>query len=204
LAEEGSMDRPSDGTDELIVELRDRIRSLERRLEEGEESRKRADAIIARLTEANVALNERLRELEPPTQRPALSESCEEAVQGVGEEPPGPAPGVAEPPAASGKSSRLTITEGVTIGLIIFLVTTMAKVVFPVILSVAALVVAGVTAINGEFNAAIISVLVSIVGALIAYYFSRFPRADASEEFRQFLEHMESGARSRRNDGEDT
>lgn len=84
---------PSSGREkqELIDELRDRVRSLERRLDEGEESRKRADTIIAQLTQANVALNERLRELESgaaPAQSPGGSEASEEAAQEPAEAAP--------------------------------------------------------------------------------------------------------------------
>jgi hypothetical protein len=60
--------------DELVVELRDRVRSLERRLDEEGESRRRADTIIVQLTQANAALTERMRELEPPAEERHLVE----------------------------------------------------------------------------------------------------------------------------------
>lgn len=69
------MGRPSDNRDELVEELRARTRSLERSLDEGEESRKSADAIIAQLTQANTTLSERLRELEVPSEQQAPSAS---------------------------------------------------------------------------------------------------------------------------------
>jgi hypothetical protein len=52
--------------DELVGELRDRVRSLERRLDEEMESRRRADTIIAQLTQANAALAARVPELDGP------------------------------------------------------------------------------------------------------------------------------------------
>jgi hypothetical protein len=58
--------RQVDGVGELIDELRDRVCSLERRLDEEQESRRRADTIIAQLTQANAALAARVPELEAP------------------------------------------------------------------------------------------------------------------------------------------
>jgi len=51
--------------DELVEELRDRVRSLERRMDEEREARRRADTIIAQLTQANAALAARVPELPP-------------------------------------------------------------------------------------------------------------------------------------------
>src|SRR5829696_8311638 len=45
---------------ELVGELRDRVRSLERRLDDEGESRRRADTIIAQLTQANTTFSKRL------------------------------------------------------------------------------------------------------------------------------------------------
>jgi cell division septum initiation protein DivIVA len=76
-----------DTRDELIDELRDRIRSLERRLDEGEDYRRRTDTIIAQLTQANAALNDRLRELEvsaaqaPPASGGAVEEARKEVAR---------------------------------------------------------------------------------------------------------------------------
>jgi chromosome segregation ATPase len=56
--------------DELVSELRDRVRSLERRLDEERESRKRADTIIVQLSRANEEQARTIRELEAP-QEPA-------------------------------------------------------------------------------------------------------------------------------------
>jgi hypothetical protein len=78
-------DRSGD-QDALVVELRDRIGSLESRLDEGRESRRRADTIIAQLTQANVALTERLRELEAPQEpreTPSPTPTADEADSGA-------------------------------------------------------------------------------------------------------------------------
>src|SRR5829696_5479617 len=61
-----SLRRSETTRDELVGELRDRVRSLERRLDEERESRRRADTIIAQLTQANAALAARVPELEAP------------------------------------------------------------------------------------------------------------------------------------------
>jgi hypothetical protein len=74
-----SQRRSETDRDELVGELRDRVRSLERRLDEERESRRRADTIIAQLTQANAALAARVPELE-------AAESHEEAAEGVAEE----------------------------------------------------------------------------------------------------------------------
>ena len=52
-----------DAKEETIAELRERVASLERQMEAEIEARRRADTIMARLTEANAALAERPREL---------------------------------------------------------------------------------------------------------------------------------------------
>ncbi len=54
------------GQQELVEELRDRVRFLERQIEEERESRRRADTIIAQLTQANASLARRVPELEAP------------------------------------------------------------------------------------------------------------------------------------------
>ncbi len=66
-------DQPAGGTTagrgpdgELVEELRDRVRFLERQIEEERESRRRADTIIAQLTQANASLARRVPELEAP------------------------------------------------------------------------------------------------------------------------------------------
>jgi hypothetical protein len=57
--------QPETVRDELIEEIRDRVRSLERRMDEEREARRRADTIIAQLTQANAALAARVPELPP-------------------------------------------------------------------------------------------------------------------------------------------
>jgi len=66
--------------DALVEELRDRIAYLERQVGEERESRRRADTIIAQLTQANAALAARVPELEPAEGR---SEGAEEPAAGV-------------------------------------------------------------------------------------------------------------------------
>jgi hypothetical protein len=56
--------------DELVSELRDRVRSLERRLDEEKESRRRADTIIAQLSRANEEQARTIRGLEAPSATP--------------------------------------------------------------------------------------------------------------------------------------
>ena len=80
--------------DELVGELRDRVRSLERRLDEERESRRRADTIIAQLTQANAALAARVPELEAPQERPGPPETAAEDTESA--EPHPDAPGAPE------------------------------------------------------------------------------------------------------------
>ncbi|MBD0358684.1 MAG: helix-turn-helix domain-containing protein [Rubrobacter sp.] len=51
---------------ELVGELRDRIRYLERQVEEEREARRRADTILAQLSAANAEQARTIRALEPP------------------------------------------------------------------------------------------------------------------------------------------
>jgi hypothetical protein len=91
-AEERTTGDQTDDPIELISELRDRISSLERQMDEERESRRRTDTIIVQLTQANTALTDRLRELEAPSQtiEGRLYEPAEAAVE--------PAPGANEEP----------------------------------------------------------------------------------------------------------
>lgn len=77
----------------LISELRDQIRYLRQILEEERDARRRADTIIAQLTQANTVLTTRIPELEAPQERTG-------APEGVKAEPgraePRPAPGGAQ------------------------------------------------------------------------------------------------------------
>jgi hypothetical protein len=79
--------------DELVEELRDRVRSLERRMDEEREARRRADTIIAQLTQANAALAARVPELEAPSE-PRVSPVSATEGGDKGEVPPEPEAGV--------------------------------------------------------------------------------------------------------------
>lgn len=71
-----SQGRSETDRDELVDELRDRVSSLERRLDEEGESCRRADTIIAQLTQANAALAARVPELEAPQEAPGAPETA--------------------------------------------------------------------------------------------------------------------------------
>jgi hypothetical protein len=71
-------DRSGTADNDLVVELRDRIAYLERQVEEERESRRRADTLLAQLTQANAALAARVPELE-------TAESREEGAEGAAE-----------------------------------------------------------------------------------------------------------------------
>ena len=73
-----SQGRSETDRDELLGELRDRIAYLERQVGEERESRRRADTIIAQLSQANAALAARVPELEAP---PEVREEPETAAQ---------------------------------------------------------------------------------------------------------------------------
>jgi hypothetical protein len=68
-----SRDRDSRSRDELLEELRDRIRYLERQVEEEQDARRRADTLLARLMD-------RVPELEPPNPTETPPETREYAV----------------------------------------------------------------------------------------------------------------------------
>jgi hypothetical protein len=76
--------------DELIEAKDQAIRILEEQLREEREARKRADTIIAQLTQANAALAARVPELEPP---PEPREAPETAAEGEERAEPRPATG---------------------------------------------------------------------------------------------------------------
>jgi hypothetical protein len=81
-------DRPTDQTqpDEgMVGELRDRIRYLERQVEEEREARRRADTILAQLSAANAEQARTIRALEAPQEASEDAETVEEAPEG--EEP---------------------------------------------------------------------------------------------------------------------
>ena len=74
-----SQGRSETDRDELVGELRDRIAYLERQVGEERESRRRADTIIAQLTQANAALAARVPELEAPGTPETAAEASEGA-----------------------------------------------------------------------------------------------------------------------------
>ncbi len=65
--------------DALISAKNETIRVLSEQLESEREARRRADTIIAQLTQANAALVARMPELEAPRERPEDAETVEEA-----------------------------------------------------------------------------------------------------------------------------
>jgi hypothetical protein len=74
--------RPDDHTD-ITEELRDRIRYLERQVEEEREARRRADTILAQLSAANAEQARTIRELEAPREPAEAPETVEEAPEGA-------------------------------------------------------------------------------------------------------------------------
>src|SRR5215203_5958273 len=70
--------RPDDHAD-INEELRDRIRYLERQVEEEREARRRADTILAQLSAANAEQARTIRALEAPQEAPEDAETVEEA-----------------------------------------------------------------------------------------------------------------------------
>lgn len=94
----------AEGSNELIEELREQVHYLRSILNEEREARRRADTIIAQLTQANATLATRLPELEAPATEPAPSQ-----------EPPGrrsesakdvPTPPPSSPGAKEGSGDR--------------------------------------------------------------------------------------------------
>jgi hypothetical protein len=83
----------------LIEDLREQVAYLRSILTEERDARRRADMIIAQLTQANAALAAKVPELEAPVQQPSPPEGREEVGQEPAEEPARaePAPGGTEP-----------------------------------------------------------------------------------------------------------
>ena len=67
----------------LVEVLREHAEYLRGQLAEEREARRRADTIIAQLTQANAALAARVPELEAPQEQPGASETVEEVPEGV-------------------------------------------------------------------------------------------------------------------------
>src|SRR5215208_2620006 len=70
--------RPDDHAD-INEELRDRIRYLERQVEEEREARRRADTILAQLSAANAEQARTIRAIEAPQEATDTAETVEEA-----------------------------------------------------------------------------------------------------------------------------
>ncbi len=85
--------------EEMIEELREQVRYLRSSLEEERDARRRADMIIAQLTQANATLAARIPELEAPQEAPEASESPEEGRERVESSPTsaGPQPASESP-----------------------------------------------------------------------------------------------------------
>ena len=81
-----SPDTTGPAADELSEELRDRIRYLERQVEEEREARRRADTILAQLSAANAEQARTIRALEAPQEAPEDTETVEEATDELGAE----------------------------------------------------------------------------------------------------------------------
>ncbi len=80
-----------EGNGALVEVLTDQVAYLRDQLDQEREARRRADMIIAQLTQATSNLTDRLRELEAPAQPPTPSQASEEAAQEPAEAAPGPA-----------------------------------------------------------------------------------------------------------------
>jgi hypothetical protein len=89
-------DEQPDLARELIEEMRSRISSLENQLSEERESRRRADTIIAQLTQANAALAARVPELEAPSEARESPQMVEEEPERVAPRASTEEPGVQE------------------------------------------------------------------------------------------------------------
>jgi hypothetical protein len=106
--------RPDEGED-MVGELRDRIRYLERQVEEERESRRRADTILAQLSAANAEQARTIRALEAPQAPPEDAETVEEATD---EAEPHPATGEVRDELGDERARRemaeSTLQEGMT------------------------------------------------------------------------------------------
>jgi hypothetical protein len=86
---DGSEDGPGAIHEELVEELRDRVAYLERQVEEEREARRRADTILAQLSQANAEQARTIRALEAPASS-AATPSESDPLQSP--ESPGPSP----------------------------------------------------------------------------------------------------------------
>jgi hypothetical protein len=79
-----SVDEPTDAAREMIEAKDETIRILHHQLQEEREARRRADTIIAQLTQLNATLAARVPELEaPPTEPPDIEGAAVATAEGV-------------------------------------------------------------------------------------------------------------------------
>ena len=79
-----SSDEPTDAAREVMEAKDETIRILQHQLEEEREARRRADMIIAQLTQLNLALTARVSRLKaPPTEPPDTDETAVATTEGV-------------------------------------------------------------------------------------------------------------------------
>jgi hypothetical protein len=76
----------------LVEVLTDQVSYLRDQLSEEREARRRADTIIAQLSQTNTQLSNRVLELDAPARSTGASEPSEETSQDAANGPPGPAP----------------------------------------------------------------------------------------------------------------
>jgi hypothetical protein len=162
-----SQGRSETDRDELVVELRDRVRSLERRLDEEGESRRRADTIIAQLTQANTALNERLRELEAPQTSEEAAEGGAEAVAGL----------LATEGDTEPRWMRSRWAD--------WLIPTLLGYVIPTVITVLGSIYVYIRAVNDQTIAAVLGTLTSLLALGLSRMLSRILRLDREELKRQ-------------------
>jgi excisionase family DNA binding protein len=81
-----SVDGTTDQTRELIESKDETIRILQDQLQEEREARRRADTIIAQLTQANAALAQRLPELQAPQMRRETAQGAADDAAGAHEQ----------------------------------------------------------------------------------------------------------------------
>jgi hypothetical protein len=86
MSDDRSVDETKNLTRELIESKDETIRILEDQLQEEREARRRADTIIAQLTQANAALAQRLPELQAPQMRRETTHGAADGAPGAHEQ----------------------------------------------------------------------------------------------------------------------
>jgi hypothetical protein len=97
-----SVDQSVTDRDELLESKDEIISILRDQLSEERDARRRADTILAQLTQATSNLTDRLRELEAPADAPEPSQTGEDGAQEPAEAAPMPAPAQADTGAQDG------------------------------------------------------------------------------------------------------